>query len=110
VNYTSGMLKLERWNPATDGAFSPQALQAKLEAMGYRVTTYVYPPGTYFGPHTHDLDKIDAVIQGRFRISMGVDSAVLQSGEWIFVPRGAEHSAEVVGLETVVSLDALRVR
>jgi len=104
------MLKVESWNEAMDGPFSEQALQTKLEAMGYRVTTYVYPPGTYFGPHTHDLDKIDAVVQGRFCIRMGRESAVLKSGEWIFVARGAEHSAEVVGLQTVVSLDALRVR
>ncbi len=29
-------------------------------------------------------------------------------GDWLEVPAGAEHSAEVVGDATVVSLDAVR--
>lgn len=84
-------------------------MREKLERIGYRVSRYVYPPGTYFGPHTHDLDKIDAVLSGRFRIGMGRDSAILEAGDFVRVPRGAEHSAEVVSSDPVVSLDAVRI-
>ena len=45
-----------------------------------------------------------------FRIAMGKDSAILKAGEFVRVPRGAVHSAEVIGDETVVSLDAIKVR
>ncbi len=85
-------------------------MREKLERLGYRVSRYVYPPGTYFGPHTHDLDKIDAVLSGRFHISMGKDSAILEAGDLVRVPRGAEHSAEVVSVDPVISLDAVFVR
>ena len=102
-------MNVERWNQ-NDGALSEQALRAKLEAMGYRVSKYVYPPGTYFGLHAHDLDKIDAVLSGRFRIAMENDFAILGPGEWIEVPRGTCHSAEVVSVEPAVSLDAVRIR
>jgi len=102
-------MKVEKWNAADDGPLSEAAMREKLESLGYRVSRYVYPPGTYFGPHIHDLDKIDAVISGHFRISMGSDSAILEAGDFVRVPRGAEHSAEVVSFDPVVSLDAVRV-
>jgi quercetin dioxygenase-like cupin family protein len=60
-------MQVERWDPQKDGPLSESAMRRKLEQLGYRVSRYVYPPGTYFGPHTHDLDKIDAVLSGRFR-------------------------------------------
>jgi quercetin dioxygenase-like cupin family protein len=109
VHYDISM-KVERWSAAEDGPLSEAAMRRKLEDMGYRVSRYVYPPGTYFGPHIHDLDKIDAVLSGRFRIGMGSDFAILEAGDMVQVPRGAEHSAEVVSPEPVISLDAVRVR
>lgn len=76
--------------------------------MGYRVAVYVYPPGTRFPPHTHAVDKVDAVLSGRFRITLGEGAVELRAGDWVEVPAGAVHSAEVVGEEPVVSLDAVR--
>jgi quercetin dioxygenase-like cupin family protein len=54
------------------------------------------------------VDKIDAVVSGRFRLTLEGESVVLEAGDSIEVPRGAVHSAEVVGDEPVVSLDAVR--
>jgi quercetin dioxygenase-like cupin family protein len=103
-------MQVEHWDPEAEGPLSEAAMRRKLEALGYRVSRYVYPPGTYFGPHTHDLDKIDAVLAGRFRIGMGPDFAILEAGDLVRVPRGAEHSAEVVSVDPVISLDAVHVR
>jgi quercetin dioxygenase-like cupin family protein len=82
-------------------------MRRKLESLGYRVTCYIYPPGSVFPRHQHAADKVDGVVSGRFRISMGGEEHVLEAGDWIAVPRGALHSAEVVGEEPVVSLDAI---
>lgn len=98
----------ERWDPERDGPLSEDALRRKLEGRGYRVTRYVYPPGTAFPDHEHGVDKIDAVLSGRFRMSTPAGSAVLEAGDCLAVPRGTVHSAEVVGDEPVVSLDATR--
>ena len=103
-------MQVEHWDPQKDGPLSEAAMRRKLEELGYRVNRYVYPPGTYFGPHTHDLDKIDAVLSGRFRIGMGAEAAILEAGDMVRVPRGAEHSAEVVSVDPVISLDAVLVR
>ncbi len=99
---------VHRWNGSLDGEFSESALRQKLEALGYRVARYVYPPGTVFPDHKHGVDKIDAVVSGRFRLVIGGHVAVLGPGDWVSVPRGVTHNATVLGDEPVVSLDAVR--
>jgi quercetin dioxygenase-like cupin family protein len=101
-------MQIEHWNPAHDGKLSEAEMRRKLEVRGYQVTKYIYPPGTYFAAHDHGVDKIDAVLSGRFRITIGTESLVLQAGDLLAVPKHVVHSAEVVGDEPVVSLDAVR--
>jgi quercetin dioxygenase-like cupin family protein len=99
---------IERWDHSRDGPLTEAALARKLEARGYRVTRYVYPPGTVFPDHTHGRDKMDAVVSGRFRMSVDGHAVVLEAGDCLTVPRGTVHNADVVGDEPVVSLDATR--
>jgi mannose-6-phosphate isomerase-like protein (cupin superfamily) len=101
-------LQVEHWNAATDGELSETAMRDKLRRRGYNVTRYHYPPGTVFPDHTHGVDKIDAVLSGRFLMRMAGESVILEAGDCLAVPRGAVHSAEVLGRDTVVSLDAVR--
>jgi quercetin dioxygenase-like cupin family protein len=100
-------MDIERWDEKRDGAFSESALRRKLEDRGYRVSRYVYPPGTFFPDHTHAVEKIDAVASGRFRMKTEEGDVVLEAGDCLVVPGGVVHSAEVVGDEPVVSLDAV---
>lgn len=99
---------IEHWNPETDGELNEANMRAKLEARGYRVNRYVYPPGTYFPDHTHDVDKIDGVLSGQFKMRMKNHSVILTAGDCLDVPSGVTHSAEVVGSDSVVSLDAVK--
>jgi quercetin dioxygenase-like cupin family protein len=101
-------VKVEHWDPARDGPLEERALRKRLEARGYAVRVYRYPPGTYFAPHSHEIDKIDAVLEGRFRMVIGEEDRVLEPGDALFVPAGTVHSAEVIGDEEVVSLDATK--
>jgi quercetin dioxygenase-like cupin family protein len=96
------------WSPV-DGPLTEAALRAKLEAFGYRVAKYVYEPGTIFPDHKHDVDKIDAVLSGRFRLVVRGHMKVLGPGQWIEIPRGTIHNASVMGDEPVVSLDAVKL-
>ena len=91
------------------GEPSEARLREKLEAEGYSVARYEYPPGTYFPDHTHPHEKKDAVVSGRFRICIKGRECILGPGDLIRVPAGAVHSAEVVGEEAVVSLDAVKM-
>lgn len=106
----SAVSGVEAWDVGRDGRLTEAALRAAIEARGYAVTRYVYPPGTRFPAHSHGLDKIDAVLSGRFRMGMKGGSVDLTAGDRLHVPAGLVHTAEVVGDEPVVSLDAVRVR
>lgn len=100
---------VEHWVAEQDGPLRETGLRAKLEARGYQVTRYVYPSGTVFPPHSHGIDKIDAVMSGRFQMTMQGESVVLEAGDCLAVPRGMVHSAKVTGDQPVVSLDAVRI-
>ena len=101
-------MKVEHWNPKRDGPLDERTLRKKLEARGYDVHLYRYPPGTYFAPHSHEFDKIDAVLSGRFRMVIGEEDHVLEAGDALAVAAGTVHSAEVIGDEEVVSFDATK--
>jgi quercetin dioxygenase-like cupin family protein len=102
------MAAVRHWNVSTDGAFTEAALRKRLESLGYLVMRYVYPPGTSFPEHTHGVDKIDAVVSGRFRLNVAGHFVILGPGDWIAVPRGVRHTADVVGDEPVISLDGVK--
>ncbi|HUU33733.1 MAG TPA: cupin domain-containing protein [Vicinamibacterales bacterium] len=101
-------MQVRRWNIAADGPLTEAALRQKLESLGYVVARYEYPPGSRFPDHAHDMDKIDAVVSGRFRLVIAGHTAQLGPGDWVEVPRGRRHTATVIGDEPVVSLDAIR--
>jgi len=101
-------MAVEQWNPDQDGVLTEAAMTEKLRRRGFHVSRYVYPPGTRFPPHTHEVDKIDAVVAGRFRMTLLGQSFILEAGDCLAVPRGVVHAAEVVGPDPVTSLDAVR--
>lgn len=100
---------IENWNLDRDGPLSEAAMRRKLETRGYRVTRYVYPPGTAFPAHAHADDKIDGILAGRFEMIVEGERMVLNSGDCLAVPKGIVHSARVLGHDSVVSLDAVKI-
>lgn len=79
-----------------------------LEREGYEVAVFAYRQGTAFPPHAHTQDKCDGVVEGRFRIRVGDEVFELAPGDRLYLPAGTRHSAEVVGRQTVISLDGTR--
>lgn len=103
------MQGLERWNEPAGEPPAEAVMRGRLEALGYAVRRYTYPPGTVFPEHVHAHDKIDAVLSGRFRMTLPGGDLVLGAGDCLHVPAGVPHAARVVGAEPVVSLDAERL-
>ncbi|MBI4005561.1 MAG: cupin domain-containing protein [Gammaproteobacteria bacterium] len=101
-------MKVQKWDSNTDGPLSESALRNKLESIGYHCTRYIYPPRTVFPEHSHEVDKIDAVLSGKFKLSMKDKNVILEAGDYLFVPKGMIHRAEVIGNESVVSIDAIK--
>jgi quercetin dioxygenase-like cupin family protein len=101
-------MTLQHWDSNALGPLTESALRRRLEERGYRVTCYVYPPGTRFSDHTHDVDKIDGVLSGRLRLVLEGQEMILGPGDCVAIPRGAVHSVQVIGPSPVVSLDAVK--
>ncbi len=99
---------IEPWDESKWGPLNEDNMRRKLMAAGYSVARYVYPKGTVFSDHIHSVDKKDAVVEGEFLITMGGEEFLLRAGDAIEVPRDAVHSAQVVGDESVVSMDAVK--
>ncbi len=102
------MLLVRHWDSARDSELNEVRMRRKLESLGYTCCIYRYDPGTFFEDHTHEVDKIDAVLSGRFRIGSGAESVILLPGDYVHIPADLVHHAEVVGGEPVLSLDAVR--
>ncbi len=97
-------VRLERW-PRGEGPPTEKRLMRAMELEGYDVLVYTYRAGTVFPEHEHARGKCDAVVTGVLRVTVGGESFDLGAGDRIYLPAGARHSAEVVGSDTVVSLD-----
>ena len=102
-------MRIEHWVPEPGSERDEQQLRKQLAALGYQVSRYVYPPGSRFPQHRHVTAKIEVVLEGHFRMTMEGETILLQPGQAIQVPEGVVHSAEVVGNQPVVSLDAVKV-
>ncbi len=98
---------LERWDPS-DGPVSEKRMMGLMESEGYEVASYTYREGTAFPPHEHGQDKCDGVVHGVLRVTVGGDVYDLGPGDRLYLPAGTRHSAQVVGAETVLSLDGTR--
>ena len=97
-------VRVERWRGG-DGEPTEKRMMRALELEGYDVLVYTYRPGTVFPEHEHPRPKCDAVLAGILRVTVAGMSFDLGTGDRIYLPAGTPHAAEVVGQETVVSLD-----
>jgi len=104
---SSDQIQLQRWDDPSSP--SEALMREKLESQGFHCNRHDYPPGTVFPEHSHDVDKIDAVLTGAFRITIGHRQFDLMPGDAIYIPRHVTHKAEVIGNETVMSLDGVRM-
>ncbi|OJT18377.1 hypothetical protein BO221_40610 [Archangium sp. Cb G35] len=68
-------MMLERWDADREGALSEAA------------------PRTVFDFHAHGVGELDAVLSGRFRLTMAGRSVVLDAGDVLYVPAGVLHRA-----------------
>ena len=100
-------MEVEHWNKNW-GVLTEQSMKKKLENEGFSVVIYSYLPGTSFPEHSHSIDKKDTVISGQFRMTAMGQEFILGPGDMLLVPANTVHTAEVIGKNPVVSLDATK--
>jgi mannose-6-phosphate isomerase-like protein (cupin superfamily) len=82
------------------------SLRAALEDAGYQVALQLLAPGTAFAAHCPCEARFEAVFAGRLQVVIAGRVHLLGPGDWIDIPAGVPVTAEVVGEEPVVCLDA----
>ena len=105
---TMNSIRLERWDPESEGQFSPEGLLQKLAVWGYEAQARTLKPGEYHPDRRVQVDMVDAIVQGKLRISLEGESRTLTPGDCLFLPKGVVTSVEVVGDRPVVCLEALQ--
>ncbi|PAA46925.1 hypothetical protein BOX15_Mlig020256g1, partial [Macrostomum lignano] len=108
VMTSSRSLNVFKWDASSDGPLSSEAMQRKLRSLGYSSCRYTFGPGTVFPDHTHPVDKMDAIVSGRFLFRMFGEEVVLEPGDRVLVPKDTVHYAEVVGSQDVVFFDSTK--
>ena len=101
------IMDIESWN-SDWGKLNESNMRKRLEDEGFSVITYTYSPGTYFSEHSHTVDKKDTVLSGKFKMTALGKKFILGPGDMLLVPAGTIHTAEVIGDDSVISLDATK--
>jgi quercetin dioxygenase-like cupin family protein len=101
-------MRIERWDPRRDGPFSERALQHKLEARGYTITTRTVPAGAVIAGQPLNRDRMAAVISGLVKLTLEDDSAILRDGDIAAIPAGLSCRFEALGAASSRCCEALR--
>ena len=64
------------------------------EQRGYSCDLFVDPPGREWNGFVHATDELVTVLEGRLRMTIGDEELVAESGDEVFIPKGAIHSVK----------------
>lgn len=101
-------MRIERWDLRRDGPLKEMAVRQKLESRGYAVSSRHYPAGAMAAAHTEEHERADALVSGLLKITLDEESAILMSGDIVFIPRGTMRRVEVLGPSPAHCLEAVR--
>ena len=106
---TMNNIKLIRWDRDQEGERTPGGLVRKLAVLGYETRAKTYWSGDYKSDQRVQIDTIDAIVQGKLKVSLEGESRILHSGDCLFIPKGLVTSTEVVSKNSVICLEGTRV-
>jgi Cupin domain len=97
--------RIERWDVRLDGPLSEEALQRKIELLGYVLAARTYPSA--LAAATRDSrEGLTAVVRGLVKLTIEGHPELLTAGDLAFVPAGAERRLEMVGPAPALCLEA----
>ncbi len=101
-------IRVEHWDPASDGTLTEDKLRHKLSILGYEAEPRTYRPGEAQPSRRMPVDRVEAIVDGRLKFALEGEARVLQAGDFLFIPKGLVSSVEVVGQRPVRALQAMR--
>ena len=101
------LTRVERWDVRRDGALSEAALQRKIEALGFEISSRIYPAGQTQLTALQQQVCLAGVVRGLVKLTIDGEATFLTAGDLVFVPRGAVRRLEVLGMAPALCLEAL---
>ncbi|RMD64965.1 MAG: cupin domain-containing protein [Alphaproteobacteria bacterium] len=68
------------------------AVAEDWRARGFSCATFVDPPGRRWEDFVHDCNELVTVVEGRLEMEVAGQSAIVEPGDEVFIPKGARHS------------------
>ena len=84
-----------------------EAVQARLNSLGYALLPLVDPRGAIVSARVHPLDRAVAVLAGLLQITIGGESAILTAGDIGLIPAGAVRRVEAVSTSPILCVEAV---
>ncbi len=69
-----------------------EAVASDWRDRGYSCGLFVDPPGQEWNNFVHDVNELVIVAEGKLEMSVGDASFVVEEGDEVFIPKGANHS------------------
>ena len=62
--------------------------------QGFDCHLFIDPPGQEWNDFVHETDELVTVVEGRLKLNLLGESYIVEIGDEIFIPRGANHSVK----------------
>jgi len=59
---------------------------------GFSCEAFTDPPGQEWRHFVHDTNELVTVVEGRLDVTLHGENYLLEPGDELFIPRGAEHT------------------
>lgn len=68
------------------------AVAREWKARGFSCGLFVDPPGREWKDFTHRTNEVVTVVEGRLRMTIAGESAEVEPGDEVYIPRDAPHT------------------
>ncbi|MSQ67033.1 MAG: diguanylate cyclase [Gammaproteobacteria bacterium] len=103
-------LRIERWDQATNGLLSEQAMTQKLLVWGYDTHRQVLAAGSPTESQTFEADSIIAVLTGELCLELEGHTMSIKGGDCVVLPAGTTLAMTVVGTRAVLKFTAMQLQ
>ena len=100
--------RVEVWNEAENGMFTPEIILPQLSAWGYSARARTVTPDEKYPPEIIPTDTINTVLQGRLEVMVDGVEYMLTKGDRVYLPKNAKVRVRAQDGKSVVLLAAER--
>ena len=67
---------------------------------GYSCDLFTDPPGREWNDFIHATNELVTVVEGKLKLTIGVEEIIAEPGDEVFIPKGVRHSVKNISSST----------